>query len=164
MQQNFTWLAKKKTTQKTDVSLCGWRSQKHCPKMWHGEERPQRGAGMDKTQDRNRYQYNYMVLSSVCLTRIHTLKKRKILAWQRPGDWRMELSFWVFTFQLCPLSKTSLSSWAALTETELKSRICSGVLNVVCQFLQTVINLKILKASQGINQHQKGMKTWSMDF
>lgn len=63
----------------------------------------------------------------------HT-KKRKIFAWQRPGDWRMELSFWVFTFQLCPLSKTSLSSWAALTETELKPRICSGVINVVCQF------------------------------
>lgn len=40
-----TWSGFSHSLKKKHLSLCGWRSQKNCPKTWHAEEKPQRGGG-----------------------------------------------------------------------------------------------------------------------
>lgn len=126
-------------------------------------------TGTDKTKGTRADNSAIVKFHLLSASQEYTQKKKKEEKYLHGRGLKIER--WSFPFECLHFSyalfqKTSLSSRAVRTETELKvknpfrcSQCCLPVL-----FSKTIINLQTSEASRGINQHQKGMKTRSMDF
>lgn len=143
-----------------DVSLFGWISQERCTKMWHGDDRPHWWTKQGTRTNNSTIVRFHLLSASQEYT--HTQKKKNTCMAE---VWRLTDGAFLLSVYISAMPSfkdffviLSSSDW---NWTKIKNMFrCSQCRLPV---LQTVINLKTLKASQRINQHQKGMKTRSMD-
>lgn len=121
---------------------CG--TQRHEEKGAQGEVTYKNGT---RTNDSTQESQEYVPMEN------NNNKEKEILAWQSRGGWRIRISFAVFTFQLCPLSETSVMS---------SSIIRSWIRNNMFRCLQCGVPVfqasKHLKDFKALHNNKEGMK------
>lgn len=121
---------------------CG--TQRHEEKGAQGEVTYKNGT---RTNDSMQESQEYVPMEN------NNNKEKEIVAWQSHGGWRIPISFAVFTFQLCPLSKTSVMS-----SSSIRSWIRNNVFRCLPCGVPVFQALKHLKDFKALHNVNEGMK------